>query len=92
MVRTIFSTIIAIAHAFLCRNSPHKSLRRDNRTSHCNCPGEIARLDGGGKELLRATVYVCMSPRASASPEAIAQRQASYHVCHHESFFPNQLF
>lgn len=81
MVRAIFfSTTIATVHPLLCRNRLHKSLRRDNRTSHCNCPGDIARLDGGGTELLRATVYVCMSPRASASPEAIAQRQASYHV------------
>ena len=56
-------------------------LRRDNRTAHCNCPAELARPNGGGHELLRATVYVCMSPRAAASPEAIAERQASYN--HH---------
>lgn len=45
----------------------------DSRTIHCNSPA-LARPDSSPTELLRAVVYVCMTPREKASPDVLRSR------------------
>ena len=61
---------------------PEKCIKKQHaagRTAHCNGPGSQAAAAGQDEGvLLRATVYVAMAPRATASPAALVQRRASF--------------
>jgi hypothetical protein len=54
------------------RRFPARAVLWDDRTLHCNAPG-VGEAPATA-ELLRACCYVCMTPKANASPEVIAGR------------------
>lgn len=71
----------------------------DARALHCSFPGvsteadaESATGQAAQPELLRATVHMCLSPKALATPEVLEQRRWAYsqnltlnHQAHHMS-------
>lgn len=51
----------------------------DSRCVHCNTPAVQPPLSPGD-QLLRAVVYVCMTPKAWASQEVLEKRQKGYEI------------
>lgn len=63
----------------------------DSRCVHCNSPAvdtPSAPLD----RLLRAVVYVCMTPKAMASPDIIEKRIEYYNMSKTTAHWPHKLF
>jgi|ERR1712232_927132 len=60
----------------------------DSRCVHCNSPA-IQQPDSAANELMRAAVYVCMTPRSFASEEALRVRRAGYEMHATTSHWPH---
>jgi len=63
----------------------------DSRCVHCNSPA-VEMPSTPVDRLLRAVVYVCMTPKAMASPEIIDQRINYYNMSKTTSHWPHKMF
>eukprot|EP00403_Amphidinium_massartii_P039284 CAMPEP_0178439462 /NCGR_PEP_ID=MMETSP0689_2-20121128/36171_1 /TAXON_ID=160604 /ORGANISM="Amphidinium massartii, Strain CS-259" /LENGTH=347 /DNA_ID=CAMNT_0020061997 /DNA_START=51 /DNA_END=1094 /DNA_ORIENTATION=- len=60
----------------------------DSRCVHCNTPALCAPTAPGSR-LLRVCVYVCMTPRAWASPQTLSDRRRAYEIRASTSHWPH---
>lgn len=61
----------------------------DSRLIHCNTPS-VAPPTVSKQRLLRAVVYVCMTPRAMATAESLQQRRQGYEIRVTTSHWPHR--
>ncbi|CAJ1353686.1 unnamed protein product [Effrenium voratum] len=66
-----------------------KNLQLDSRCLHCNTPAS-ALPDRPRDELLRACVYVCMTPKAWCPEKALEQRRKGYELRVTTSHWPHR--
>jgi ectoine hydroxylase-related dioxygenase (phytanoyl-CoA dioxygenase family) len=61
----------------------------DSRTVHCNAPASVPPMCPPGR-LLRAAVYVCMTPRSWATEQDLERRRQSYELRVTTSHWPHK--
>lgn len=61
----------------------------DSRTVHCNSPAIETPVTPEDR-LLRAVVYVCMTPRSYATPDVLEKRIEAYNFCKTTTHWPHK--